>query len=514
MTSGTASPDTGSPGPSIRYEGFIYENRHPGKFEGPPTNAETDRLRRELDDARQRIDRDTGVINSLHEKVTELEELVKKQKITISTQSRAISDRRVLRKNQQQSQSQSQSQSPMGMGMFPMTPTNHQHHTHQCQYPGSGASGIACCGTSIGTGGGVCMIQNTSPPLETQTQAQTPQSVKSPESASKCSTIFDQPPPKFEIPFGALYPAYTPVIHPGLSPGLGREKDVFGAMGSTCTSTPSPLFSGTSDYRKQMADFSTRFLALMRRSEIFGQAHASLPNIFVDSHLDEDVKDYLMAISSRAQASVLVGNAATRGFFVAKAINWYLVEKILKITVIKGFDASVDLEISEIQKQMTSDTPILVRHLMLTAMATHVTTFSKSPNFGEFTHQKIHYHLSKLWKYIGPLGHDSTNQNGSMWIDLNTIIAEALFLAIDMYSVPLEYRFEFPEPSEPFDTSTMINRDPYALGDPLVLQNSDARVRLGITPIVRVRNNSQSPGSVNLMYLGHVLLKAPRKKMP
>ncbi|KAL3481972.1 hypothetical protein BJX99DRAFT_217900 [Aspergillus californicus] len=160
-----------------------------------------------------------------------------------------------------------------------------------------------------------------------------------------------------------------------------------------------------------------------------------------------------------------------------------------------------------------TDTPISVRHLMLTAMTNHLSILSKHPSFAEFSHQRIQSHLSRLWAYIGPLGHDPTNQSGQMWMDLSAIVSEAQSLAIDMYSVPLEYKFEFPEPDEHFDPLTMINRDPYVHGDPHGLKNGETRVRLGITPIVRMRNNSQSPGEVNLMYLGHVLLKTPKKLM-
>ncbi|OJJ63814.1 hypothetical protein ASPSYDRAFT_127248 [Aspergillus sydowii CBS 593.65] len=295
---------------------------------------------------------------------------------------------------------------------------------------------------------------------------------------------------------------------------LEMGKDVFNNTGSiTIANMTGPAHSaallGAVNYHKDMANFSTRFLGLMRMAEVFGQTHASLPNIFLDSRLDDHVKDYLMAVSSRTQASVLIGNASTRSCFVARAINWYLVEKVLKISIIRGLDAAVDMEIGEMQKQIVSDTSIGIRHLMLNAIANHLKCLARRPDFNTFAKKKIDHHVTKLWSFVGPLGHDSANQN-NMWMDLHAIITEAHCLAVEMYSVPLEYRFEFPEHNEPFDPFTMINRDPYIHGDPQVLQSGDARVRLAITPIVRIRNNSQSPGEVHLMYLGHVLLKVSR----
>lgn len=402
MASDTANSDNGSPGSSAQYEKLSYETEQKSRSK-VPANTELERLRRELHDSRQRTDRDTSVINALHEKVTELEELVKKQRITISTQSKAISDRRVLRKSQQQQQQnqqpqpQPQPQSPMGpamgagIGMFPMTPGGHhqqQHNVHQSQYFGSGPSGVSggsigagSAGVSISASGMVCM-QSTSSPFEMQTQIQTPQSLKSFDSTTQFNTVFDQPPPKFEISAGPSYTAYTPAVPSGMPSNLEMGKDVFNNTGSiTIANMTGPAHSaallGAVNYHKDMANFSTRFLGLMRMAEVFGQTHASLPNIFLDSRLDDHVKDYLMAVSSRTQASVLIGNASTRSCFVARAINWYLVEKVLKISIIRGLDAAVDMEIGEMQKQIVSGEPsffVSFYHLLLQfPVAIHIT---------------------------------------------------------------------------------------------------------------------------------------------
>ncbi|KAL4939743.1 hypothetical protein BDV06DRAFT_32230 [Aspergillus oleicola] len=515
MASDTTSA-AGTPGPRVRLEDLGYQQGHGYEFEGPSESSEIEELRRELDDARQRIERDTSLIDNLHEKVTELEELVRKQRITINTQSKAISDPRVVRNKQQQQQQQSS----MALGMYPMTPSHH-HSVNHCQYPGSGASGVSSSSTSTCLGNGVSVIHNsTLSPFETQApgpaRIQTPQSMRSSEAFASHCNVFDQPPPKFEIPLSS-HRAHTSLVPPGMIKRK-ESKDVFSPRApSTTNGVTTPALSaslfGAPDYHKEMADFSTRFQALMRMSEVFGQTHANFPNIYNDSHMDDFVKEYLMAVSCRSRTSHLLEDAATRGFLVAKAINWYLVEMILKVGVTAGFDTSVDSEIEQMQRQMAFSSELsLIRHLMLTAIASHVTTLSKSSTFPEFIAQKTIQHLTKLWPYIAPLGHDA-HQNSPMWADLYAIVAEAHALTLDMFSKPLEYRFEFPELAEPFDPSTMINRDPYIHGDPHALKNSpETRVKLGVTPTVRIRDNSKSATNVHLMYLGHVLLKQPPRK--
>ncbi|KAL2802472.1 hypothetical protein BJX63DRAFT_415001 [Aspergillus granulosus] len=391
------------------------------------------------------------------------------------------------------------------MGVFPMTPTHHPQ-MQQYQFPGSSASVV-----SGAANGGVYLAHQSPSPFNTQT----PQSVSSVGTNSQFNIVFDQPPPKFKIPSGPLPPpAYTPFPLSELT--KAKARDVFNPM-DIAISNISHL--GTSFYSlpvgdccKEMALFSTRFVGLMQLAEIFGKSHASLPNIFIHSHLDDRVKDYLAAISSRSQASVLIGNTATRGFLVAKAISYYLVHHVLTTSAIKGFDLSIDLDLDQIEEQMITQPPASVRHLMLTARTTHLTTLSQRPNFAELSQHKIQNHFHRLWKLIGPLSHDPSNQRGQVWTDLTQIITYAQSLAIDMYSVPLEYKFEYPESGRPFDPLTMINRDPYAYENLHTLKGSDTRVRLGITPIVRVRNNAQSPGEVKLIYLGHVLLEMPSKQ--
>lgn len=77
-----------------------------------------------------------------------------------------------------------------------------------------------------------------------------------------------------------------------------------------------------------------------------------------------------------------------------------------------------------------------------------------------------------------------------------------------MYSVPFEYRFEFPVVNEAFDPVTMVNSDAFVTGNPMALAASDCRVRLGITPVVRARDNSDCEmGVVRVMSLGSVLLR-------
>lgn len=154
---------------------------------------------------------------------------------------------------------------------------------------------------------------------------------------------------------------------------------------------------------------------------------------------------------------------------------------------------------------------------MIIAMTSKIQTLKTKPNFIDFCQQKTRDHMQKLWHLIAPLTHSNSSPNtdptsSQAWTDLSTIVSEAEMLALDMYSVPFEYRSDFPSVNEPFDPVTMVNSDAFVTGDPMVLAGSDCRVRLGITPVVRVRDNSDNQvGVVRVMSMGNVLLKQGNK---
>lgn len=133
------------------------------------------------------------------------------------------------------------------------------------------------------------------------------------------------------------------------------------------------------------------------------------------------------------------------------------------------------------------------------------------PGFAVFYQERCNLHAAKLWQYVGPLTNDTHESYQQTWQDLSKVVGEAQLLATDMYLAPFEYNFDFPGLNEPFDPTTMANHDMYIRGSPQGLRNNDFRVRLGVSPITRIRNISVSPAEVKLVCWAGVLLKpAPR----
>lgn len=278
----------------------------------------------ELEDSRARIAQDTLLIGRLQEKVVELQALVQKQKVTISNQSKTISDPRIIRK---QSQKQQQQQQVSGCGngaVVPMTPQRHEQGQGQGQ----------CQGLS---------------PFESPYSSRSGFSGAS--GASGVGVEYFTPPPTFDVNRNGFVPQFLgqcqgqplPVVNPLPLPSIWDP---------LAWSNGSPYAVAYLDPTTCTAEFSSRLRELWTKTELFGQIHANVSSIYKDSHLDKRVKEYIMSVSDRQGASSLLGSPATRFFLVAKAINAFLVREVLKVTIIKGFDAQADMEIGGIKKQL------------------------------------------------------------------------------------------------------------------------------------------------------------------
>ncbi|PWY90039.1 hypothetical protein BO70DRAFT_133149 [Aspergillus heteromorphus CBS 117.55] len=230
---------------------------------------------------------------------------------------------------------------------------------------------------------------------------------------------------------------------------------------------------------------------LFKKVMVFAEARASRPGFVQDVTMAEPVKEYLGTVSGdESRVVCLLGKPTTRAVLLAKAVNYFLVGEVLKITAAGGFEDEVDACIGI--GTATARTASVIQ------------TATKRPEFADFSQQKARAHLLKLWGLIVPLTNDQRAGYGQTWTELAAIVSDAQTLAVDIFSLPLGYRMDFPQINDPFDPVTMVNRDSFIKGDPQALKNNGNRVGLAITPAIRIR---ELPGEEScLVYLAEVLL--------
>ncbi|KAK2762218.1 hypothetical protein FQN54_001228 [Arachnomyces sp. PD_36] len=257
-----------------------------------------------------------------------------------------------------------------------------------------------------------------------------------------------------------------------------------------------------------IALFPIEFRDLWLKAETFGHLHANAPDIQKDSRIDQKIKQVLMAVSDSSTASFLLNNATTRYFLVGKVINHILTREVLKISVVKGFNAATDSEIGQIKRQIFPDTPPTVRCILYAAVAHQFAEMRRKPGFDEFLQRRIHENAIKCWNLVAPLMHEVTD---NAWEDLLALVTEAHTLALKMYSGPHEFKFEYANTNDLFDPKFSVNRDQQITSDTQALVRGQFRVKLGITPTITFRNYASGTGEPRIIHYGGVLLRPPYK---
>lgn len=234
---------------------------------------ENELVKAQLVKAHNQILLDSNTIRKLEAKVADLEDLVQKQKTTISNQSKTISDPKIRHDK-------------WAVAQMPITPC-HRAKSHDL--------------------------------FDSSFSDRTQQ-----------PRLFNVLPPDFGLQDkGALTP-------------------------SSSAGTCSPFEGPQSVFDEKTIELSSRFKELWMKTELFSKAYGNEPNVCIDSKMNEDAKIYAMIVSTRDSASHLLNNPNTRPFHIAKTINFYLVDQVLRIASIKGFDMAIDTQICKIRQQLCS----------------------------------------------------------------------------------------------------------------------------------------------------------------
>lgn len=275
------------------------------------TEEELDEALAELKETRSQRDQDASTITRLGMRNAELEDLVNRQKMTISNQSRTISDPKALRNRCVAL--------PLTVTMLPAPP---HKHTTQHSYEAS-ISNSRFHAPAPGS--------DLPPPVHT---------------APPSSSTHRQP--LMSPPVDSMH-MHAHTCRFGPHDGRAAIRDLF--SGPSVLAPKVIWFQGI-NFEQKVTEFGARFQGLWTKSEAFGRAYAGEPSAWNDSHLDPRVKDYILSTSDSKVAWHMLSNPVTRPLQIAKAINFYIVRDILRITVIKGFDFTADHEISQIRRHL------------------------------------------------------------------------------------------------------------------------------------------------------------------
>ncbi|OAX81773.1 hypothetical protein ACJ72_03885 [Emergomyces africanus] len=462
------------------YDSLRY---HVDRLQGVLNATEMDlqHTRGKLDELHAAGQRDRDMIHKMENRIIELEDTVNKQKATISTQSKTISSASKKSKRRALSFTFTTPQHHLTNGQE-ATRVSRYHHVFNNPPPKFGlgepatpapAGNKATNVTGGGGGGGGVNNYNT----RTTTMSE----------IDRLNAFVPPIGPK-----AAAEEKVVPLSSLPMNPPEGMmimEETNFSAM-----------------------DFGYKFHSLFQKSESFGQLYINSSSGCTDNMIDSDAMVHLMLASHPDSVSALLDDPTTRFVLLIKAINSYLISKVLRICVVSGFDSTADSEIGQMTTLLYPDAPTTVRALLYEAMRRQVNRIRNKPLFANFYNKRKNEHATALFRLIS---HLVQRNHPNIWTDFVAIIEEAHALALTMFSGPYEFQLHFAEVGDLFDAHSMFNRDTALVrgGDAQTLMRNCHRVKLSVTPTIWFRNNSVPANEpMQVVNMGHVVLSPVARK--
>lgn len=190
---------------------------------------------------------------------------------------------------------------------------------------------------------------------------------------ARYQNVFGQPPPRFNLPAAA---STTATARPnGSQAGLGTQSH-FVSTNSNVSTTTGIGTGTTSESRgtssspdEQVAsfvsmmnmqpqqvihtldppysgsDFANRLVGLWTASKCFAMNYTDTKFMYDEKAMSAEMRSFLSLASNNA--TELLSNVSTRFLMVSKMINWFITKRVLKTTVVSGFDPAVDSEIKQ-----------------------------------------------------------------------------------------------------------------------------------------------------------------------
>jgi hypothetical protein len=140
----------------------------------------------------------------------------------------------------------------------------------------------------------------------------------------------------------------------------------------------------------------------------------------------------------------------------------------------------------------------------LARIAVHVVFVRQKPNFQNFCQGAKEAHAYQLLAMLDPLmfyrGRDVPAHNS-----LIELIGDAQQIGLDMYSCPFDARLHFPEVGEAYDPTCMVVLETRSG----ITQVNDAKVKMSVTPSVRLGLNQTDPARVRNVSSAQVFTSLP-----
>ncbi|KAL1957517.1 hypothetical protein VTO42DRAFT_5980 [Malbranchea cinnamomea] len=253
--------------------------------------------------------------------------------------------------------------------------------------------------------------------------------------------------------------------------------------------------------------FTLKISELWALTEGFAQNYTVREGAFGKMHVNGTLLE-LMEFGFDKNTVFRILNDCTRPLGVAKAINVWLTQEILKGGGVLGFDSTADSEITQLRINCSPGTPPTVRRNMYDSASKQLIRVRNQPLFWSYFNKRMYERARGLFNLLAPV---IQHRSQEAWADMATIMKKAHEITLQLFCGPYEVKFTQAQLNEVFDPPTMIDREAIEniarVPDMMTDGRYRFRVKFSITPIMYFRNVSDTPPSpMDVVCAGQVLL--------
>lgn len=237
---------------------------------------------------------------------------------------------------------------------------------------------------------------------------------------------------------------------------------------------------------KEQIMWPTEFTNFFKLTEEWARNYTNAPDLTKDPALTKAVIASFAKQCNTDHVMHLLCSGPSRYLMVARMVNSWISIDLFRPEALKGFSTSIDKKIDGYRKQLDPNATTNSRCGLLRAIADTVKELTSAVDFGGCVKDRIMHQLSSLWDRVTLFLAPGIAEKQA-WEDLRHIFDRAYRIVVLMLCNPFSFEFEYPSVGrEYFNPSCMINRDNAYTEDPFSLHRRRLRIRLGITPVVRI----------------------------
>ncbi|KAL8805955.1 MAG: hypothetical protein Q9182_001612 [Xanthomendoza sp. 2 TL-2023] len=263
---------------------------------------------------------------------------------------------------------------------------------------------------------------------------------------------------------------------------------------------------------RQEINWSWLYSSLFIKIEKYCRTYLNEPNEAKDQQWPLVLGRTIVEESDAKHVLQLAANKDTRYLLLTRIIVGWIDNHCFHSRIVKGFSAETDQKVQDLRRQPSPDNAnynnIEYRRGLAQAEAATIEEIIRTPGFDSWRTHQIRKGVNTMMPRLAP-AFGSGVRLDMLGDEFRSILEDGWRVGLQMATCTQQVEIKFPtaKSTTRFDSGCMLNRDPYIMGPPNELARQGARVALGITPYITVKELLAAKVEERAVHHASVLLR-------